>query len=255
MLGSGVLPSDGYAGTGAPDGSGAQWLRLLSAVLDDDPDEAAVTDALLDTRRPRRRPAAAGGRARRPARAPELPGHPPRLRHRLGGLHRLDRPARPDGAARRAPHSRAVGHRSAGPAAPRDAAAPVFRDGRGAPHLAAPTMRTWGHQSSGPAADLLQTSHPLCAASLSSRAWSRRPFTLLSTCSSPSACTGLPAPRSRLPRTARSSHSSLDALAPTDEAAPTAERPRRQGTATGHHAFTGLLTGVAGRLRRCLRDS
>ena len=35
--------------TGAPDRDGAGWLRLLPAVLDDDPDEAAVTDALLDT--------------------------------------------------------------------------------------------------------------------------------------------------------------------------------------------------------------
>ena len=36
-------------GPGEPGGQGAQWLRLLPAVLDDDPDEAAVTDALLDT--------------------------------------------------------------------------------------------------------------------------------------------------------------------------------------------------------------
>ena len=39
----------GPAGPGTPGRQAADWLRLLPAVLDDDPDETAVTDALLDT--------------------------------------------------------------------------------------------------------------------------------------------------------------------------------------------------------------
>lgn len=44
----GALPAESTKPDGSG-GQGAQWLRLLPAVLDDDPDEAAVTDALLDT--------------------------------------------------------------------------------------------------------------------------------------------------------------------------------------------------------------
>ena len=47
--GSPPPPAAEPAETAAPDREGAGWLRLLPAVLDDDPDEAAVTDALLDT--------------------------------------------------------------------------------------------------------------------------------------------------------------------------------------------------------------